>query len=143
MDYEIVKKYVDLLKEEELTVIEIVDGDKKVRIEKANLNGNVYQTMQPNNAYVSDAGRAVEQKNEVSGEQVKSPLVGTFYLTPSPDQAVFVKEGQQVSQGDVLCIVEAMKVMNEIVSPVSGTVKKIAAQTGDVVEFGQVLFVIE
>ncbi len=75
--------------------------------------------------------------------KVESPLVGTFYRKPSPDASSFVEEGAKVKKGDTLCIVEAMKLMNEIDAPISGTLVKILAGDGDVVEFGEVLFLID
>ena len=77
------------------------------------------------------------------GTQVKSPLVGTFYSSPSPDEPPFVLVGQEVREGDTLCIIEAMKVMNEIKAPCSGKVVRIMAQPGDMVEYNQVLCIIE
>ena len=78
-----------------------------------------------------------------AGTQVKSPLVGTFYSSPSPDEPPFVLAGQEVKEGDTLCIIEAMKVMNEIKAPCDGKVIRIMAQPGDMVEYNQVLCVIE
>lgn len=78
-----------------------------------------------------------------AGTQVKSPLVGTFYSAPSPDEPPFVLVGQEVREGDTLCIIEAMKVMNEIKAPCSGKVVRIMAQPGDMVEYNQVLCIIE
>ena len=78
-----------------------------------------------------------------AGTQVKSPLVGTFYSSPSPDEPPFVLVGQEVREGDTLCIIEAMKVMNEIMAPCSGKVVRIMAQPGDMVEYNQVLCIIE
>ena len=78
-----------------------------------------------------------------AGTQVKSPLVGTFYSAPSPDEPPFVLVGQEVKEGDTLCIIEAMKVMNEIKAPCSGKVVRIMAQPGDLVEYNQLLCVIE
>ena len=78
-----------------------------------------------------------------AGTQVKSPLVGTFYSSPSPDEPPFVLVGQEVREGDTLCIIEAMKVMNEIKAPCSGKVVRIMAQPGDMVEYNQLLCIIE
>ena len=78
-----------------------------------------------------------------AGTQVKSPLVGTFYSSPSPDEPPFVLVGQEVKEGDTLCIIEAMKVMNEIKAPCSGKVIRIMAQPGDMVEYNQLLCIIE
>jgi acetyl-CoA carboxylase biotin carboxyl carrier protein len=79
----------------------------------------------------------------VKGVEVKAPIVGTFYRAPSPDAEPFVKEGDTVKKGQVLCIIEAMKLMNEIESDVSGVVRKILVNNGEPVEYGQVLFIIE
>ena len=90
----------------------------------------------------ADAAPAAEEQLP-AGTQVKSPLVGTFYSSPSPDEPPFVLVGQQVKEGDTLCIIEAMKIMNEIKAPCDGKVIRIMAQPGDMVEYNQVLFVIE
>ncbi|AJC49388.1 acetyl-CoA carboxylase biotin carboxyl carrier protein [Allofrancisella guangzhouensis] len=84
---------------------------------------------------------AVEET--LNGEEVKSPMVGTFYGSPSPDAAVYVKEGQQVKKGDVLCIIEAMKIMNKIEAEKAGKIVKILAKDGDPVQYDQPLFIIE
>lgn len=89
----------------------------------------------------TEAASAEEQLP--AGTQVKSPLVGTFYSSPSPDEPPFVLVGQQVKEGDTICIIEAMKIMNEIKSPCDGKVIRIMAQPGDMVEYNQVLCVIE
>jgi acetyl-CoA carboxylase biotin carboxyl carrier protein len=85
----------------------------------------------------------VEATNPSGWHEVKAPLVGTFYRAPSPDAEPFVEEGDQVQVNDKLCIVEAMKIMNEIESPVAGTVREVCAKNGKPIEFGQVLFRIE
>ena len=79
----------------------------------------------------------------VTGEEIKSPMVGTFYGSPSPDTAIYVKVGQQIKKGDVLCIIEAMKIMNKIDAEKSGTVLEILVKDGDPVQFDQPLFIIE
>ena len=89
------------------------------------------------------AAAAAETETVPAGTQVKSPLVGTFYSSPSPDEPPFVLVGQEVREGDTLCIIEAMKVMNEIKAPCSGKVVRIMAQPGDMVEYNQVLCIIE
>lgn len=91
----------------------------------------------------SSAAAPVSTDDLPAGVQVKSPLVGTFYSSPSPDEPPFVLVGQQVKEGDTLCIIEAMKIMNEIKSPCDGKVIRIMAQPGDMVEYNQVLCVIE
>ena len=100
-------------------------------------------------ASAAPAAAAAEETETVpaddlpAGTQVKSPLVGTFYSSPSPDEPPFVLVGQEVKEGDTLCIIEAMKVMNEIKAPCSGKVVRIMAQPGDMVEYNQVLCIIE
>jgi len=79
----------------------------------------------------------------VAGEEIKSPMVGTFYGSPSPDATVYVKEGQEIKKGDVLCIIEAMKIMNKIEAEKSGKIVKILAKDGDPVQFDQPLFIVE
>lgn len=86
---------------------------------------------------------AAPTKEEVSGHQVKSPMVGTYYSAPSPEAKPFITVGQQVNKGDTLCIVEAMKIMNQIESEVSGTVKEILVKDSEPVEFDQVIIIIE
>ena len=94
-------------------------------------------------ASAAPAAAAAAEEQLPAGTQVKSPLVGTFYSSPSPDEPPFVLVGQEVREGDTLCIIEAMKVMNEIKAPCSGKVVRIMAQPGDMVEYNQVLCIIE
>ncbi|PZA06948.1 MULTISPECIES: acetyl-CoA carboxylase biotin carboxyl carrier protein [unclassified Meiothermus] len=90
------------------------------------------------------AGREAEdKKEEIKGVEVKAPIVGTFYRAPAPDAEPYVKEGDSVKKGQVLCIIEAMKLMNEIESEVSGVVRKILVNDAEPVEYGQTLFIIE
>lgn len=88
-------------------------------------------------------GAAAAGEGEANTEMVKAPLVGIFYEAPAPGEEPFVKEGQKVKKGDVLCVIEAMKMMNELKADVDGTVKKVDVKNGDAVEFGQVLFEVE
>lgn len=139
MNIKEIKELIQLLDESNLTALELQSGDSKVRVERE--PAPVMQT----------GGAVVEYNNLVSttapdeerGEKVVSPLVGNFYSAASPDAAAFTNVGQAVKKGQVLCIVEAMKVMNEITAPTDGVVKKVLAKDGDVVEFGQTLFIIE
>lgn len=99
----------------------------------------------PNNGYPNGAApleKSAAPEVPVNWVKVDSPIVGTFYRKPSPDAEPFVKEGTQVKKGDTLCIVEAMKLMNEIESPVSGRVEKVCLTDGQVVEFGEILFFV-
>ncbi|AJI46742.1 acetyl-CoA carboxylase biotin carboxyl carrier protein [Francisella philomiragia] len=89
------------------------------------------------------APKQAEVSSEISGEEIKSPMVGTFYGASSPDAAPYVKEGQEVKKGDILCIIEAMKIMNKIEAEKAGKIVKIIAKDGDPVQFDQPLFIIE
>lgn len=91
----------------------------------------------------ADGSAAAAGAGEANTEMVKAPLVGIFYEAPAPGEEPFVKEGQKVKKGDVLCVIEAMKMMNELKADVDGTVKKVDVKNGDAVEFGQVLFEVE
>lgn len=91
----------------------------------------------------TSASKQAEVASEISGEEIKSPMVGTFYGASSPDAAPYVKEGQEVKKGDILCIIEAMKIMNKIEAEKAGKIVKIIAKDGDAVQFDQPLFIIE
>lgn len=92
---------------------------------------------------VVNVPQEIKEEAEIKGVKVESPMVGTYYASPSPELDPFIKEGDSVDEGQTLCIVEAMKLMNEIKSPVAGKVKKIMAKNGDAIKKGQVLVVIE
>ncbi|OIN83786.1 acetyl-CoA carboxylase biotin carboxyl carrier protein [Francisella sp. TX07-6608] len=94
-------------------------------------------------AATSAAAPKVNVAEEISGEEIKSPMVGTFYGASSPDAAPYIKEGQEVKKGDVLCIIEAMKIMNKIEAERAGKIVKIIAKDGEPVQFDQPLFIIE
>jgi acetyl-CoA carboxylase biotin carboxyl carrier protein len=150
MDIRKVKKLIELLEESDIAEIEIHEGEESVRISRAS---TIATPMAPMMAAAPAAPAAPAPANppaaektaaeEISGHSVKSPMVGTFYRAPSPGSKVFVEEGQKVSKGDTLCIIEAMKILNQIESDKSGTVKKILAENGQPVEYNQPLFVIE
>ncbi|GBU10823.1 acetyl CoA carboxylase [Erysipelotrichaceae bacterium] len=140
MEIKNIESLIKLLNESDLTVLEVQEGDLRIRIEKKK-----DVVIKQQSEYVSNGNmdtRAIAEVEEI-GHKVISPLVGNFYASISPSEPPFVKVGQAVTEGQVICIVEAMKVMNEIVAPVSGVVRVINAQNGAVVEFGQVLLVIE
>jgi acetyl-CoA carboxylase biotin carboxyl carrier protein len=146
VDIRKVKKLIELLEESGVAEIEIKEGEESVR----NSRGPVmaYQPMampmQATSAAptASPAAAAAVVAPEPAGNIIKSPMVGTFYLAPSPDSAPFVKVGQAVKVGDTLCIIEAMKIMNPIEAEVSGVVSAILADNGHPVEYEQPLFVI-
>lgn len=152
MDIRKVKKLIELLEESNVAEIEIHEGEESVRISRhgtlpAMMAAMPQQQMMPVAAaapVVSEAPAATAvAQEEVSGHLVKSPMVGTFYRAPSPNADPFVNEGDSVSTGQTLCIIEAMKILNQIDSDVAGKVKKVLVENGQPVEYDQPLFIIE
>ena len=156
MDLRKLKKLIDLVQESGIGEIEITEGEEKVRISRQLASQPMIMAapaMQPMMAPgMMPAGQpgaapaapaAAPEAAQPSGHQLKSPMVGTFYRAPSPGAPPFVEVGQSVSKGQTLCIIEAMKLLNEIESDASGTVKAILVENGQPVEYGQALFVIE
>lgn len=147
MDLRKLKKLIDLVEESGITELEVTEGEEKVRIAKHS-NAAPQQTYMMAQAAPAPAAAAapvlsVETKSDVpEGQVVKSPMVGTFYRSASPGSDAFVEIGSAVKAGDTLCIVEAMKLLNEIESEFSGTVKAILVENGQPVEFGEPLFII-
>ncbi len=148
MDLRKLKKLIDLVEESGITELEVTEGEEKVRIAKnpAAVAHPGYMMAPPAmTAHTPATGApvAIESKSDLpDGQVIKSPMVGTFYRAPSPDSDPFVEVGQQVKPGTTLCILEAMKLMNEIESEFTGTVKAILVENGQPVEFGEPLFVI-
>ncbi|WP_434670572.1 acetyl-CoA carboxylase biotin carboxyl carrier protein [Klebsiella sp. B345] len=154
MDIRKIKKLIELVEESGISELEISEGEESVRISRAAPNAG-YPVMQqayaapmmqaPVAATVPAAAAQAEApaKAEISGHIVRSPMVGTFYRTPSPDAKAFVEIGQKVNVGDTLCIVEAMKMMNQIEADKAGVVKAILIESGQPVEFDEPLVVIE
>ncbi len=148
MDLRKLKKLIDLVEESGIAELEITEGEEKVRIVKS---AGVAAAAAPAPAAPqpmappppAPAALAVDQPDAPpAGHPVKSPMVGTFYRTPSPDAKPFVEVGQSVKEGQIICIIEAMKLMNEIECDKSGTVKAILVENGQPVEYGQPLFII-
>ncbi|WP_066017402.1 acetyl-CoA carboxylase biotin carboxyl carrier protein [Endozoicomonas atrinae] len=155
MDIRKVKKLIELLEESGIDELEIHEGEESVRISRYSKSAPLaaapvaYPAAAPApapaaapTAETAAAAPAAVTEPVISGHQVKSPMVGTFYSSPSPDAPEFAKVGQQVKEGDVLCIVEAMKMMNQIKADKSGTVKAVLVENGQPVEFDQPLFTI-
>ena len=151
MDLRKLKKLIDLVQESGISELEVTEGEEKVRIAKHyGAVGAVpmQQYMVP--APMPAAGGApaassvnLDDEDELpEGHVVKSPMVGTFYRSPSPGADAFVQVGQTVKQGETLCIIEAMKLLNEIEADASGVIKAILVDNGEPVEFGEPLFVI-
>ncbi|RYC36946.1 acetyl-CoA carboxylase biotin carboxyl carrier protein [Pectobacterium zantedeschiae] len=155
MDIRKIKKLIELVEESGIAELEISEGEESVRISRAPAAVNypmmqqAYATpmMQPQPALAAAVApapvEAAAAPAAISGHIVRSPMVGTFYRTPSPDAKSFVEVGQHVNVGDTLCIVEAMKMMNQIEADKSGVVKAILVENGQPVEFDEPLVVIE
>jgi len=152
MDLRKLKTLIDLVAESDISELEVTEGEGKVRIVKASAQQPqqvMYmpqQNMQPGN-YVQQAPAAPAPAAAVieevpAGHIIKSPMVGTFYRSSAPGSPSFVEVGSSVKEGETLCIIEAMKLLNEIESDFSGVVKQILVENGQPVEFGQPLFII-
>jgi len=151
MDLRKLKKLIDLVEQSGIAELEITEGEEKVRISRS----GVTQVVAPIPAHAPQAaasaaqtganapGGAQPQTEEApQGHAMKAPMVGTFYRAPAPGAKAFVEVGQQVAEGDVLCIIEAMKLLNEIEADHAGTIKAILVENGQPVEYGQPLFLI-
>ena len=155
MDIRKIKKLIELLEESGIAELEIKEGEESVRISRQ--SSAAMQTVAPAATQVAAAPAtapapvpaappppiAGEPVESIKGHQVKSPMVGTFYAAASPTSGPFVTQGQQVSVGDTLCIIEAMKMMNQIEADKAGKIRSILVEDGAPVEFDQVLFIIE
>src|SRR3954470_1073870 len=148
MDLRKLKKLIDLVQESGIAELEITEGEEKVKIVK----GGVVNMAAPAAMVATPAAAAAaapapaptsaEPPEGQEGHVVKAPMVGTFYRSASPDAKPFVEVGQAVKEGDTICIIEAMKLMNEIEADASGNVKAILVENGQPVEYGQPLFIL-
>lgn len=153
MDLRKLKKLIDLVQESGISELEVTEGEEKVRIVKHGqaapiapatyMIGNHAAAHAPVPVMAPAPTATTEPAETQNGKAVKAPMVGSFYRASAPGAQPFVEVGQVVKEGDTLCIIEAMKLMNEIESDVAGTVKAILVENGQPVEFGQPLFVIE
>ncbi len=148
MDIRKVKKLIELLDESGIAEIEITEGEESVRISRYGANvaapaAPVAEAPVAPAATPAPATPLAVAEAEEDGHIVTAPMVGTFYSASSPGSPPFVQVGDRVNTGDTLCIVEAMKMMNQIEAEVSGSIKSIRVQNGDPVEYGQILFVID
>ena len=149
-----IKQLIEILENSNLAVMEITDENNgSIRLEKPQaapvnafaLNTGsvpVMPTATEAVAQLAPVAQAVAPATQDTGASIKSPMVGVFYAAPSPDSEPFVTVGKKVNKGDVVCIVEAMKLMNEITAEQSGTISEICVNNGDIVEYGQTLFKI-
>ena len=146
MDIRKIKTLIEMLEASNLNEIEVSQGEESVRISKS--SGEI-KVLQDSNIGINNESQSINKidnnqiENEIKGNQVTSPIVGTFYRKPSPDKEPFVKVGDIVNKGDVLCIIEAMKMMNEIKSEFDGKISSIEVDDGQPVEFAQTIIVIE
>jgi acetyl-CoA carboxylase biotin carboxyl carrier protein len=151
MDLRKLKTLIDLVSESNISELEITEADGKVRIVKADARPTVMMAPAPMAMpagavaapVTAAAAPAVAAAPIETGHVVKSPMVGTFYRASSPGAKPMAEVGQQVKEGEPICIIEAMKIMNEIEADKSGTVTKVMVENGQAVEFGQPLFIIE
>jgi acetyl-CoA carboxylase biotin carboxyl carrier protein len=152
MDLRKLKKLIDLVEASGIAELEITEGEEKVRISRSTTSiqpqvvpTNLPQAASPAAAAVPPAGTTAAAAAAIlpEGHVVKSPMVGTFYRSSAPGANPFVEIGQTVKAGDTLCIIEAMKLLNEIESDKSGTIKAVLVENGQPVEYGEPLFVIE
>ncbi len=148
MDLRKLKKLIDLVQESGIAELEITEGEEKVKIVKGGVVSvsaapvMAMPASAPAAAPTAAAAPAEAPDAAQEGHVVKAPMVGTFYRSPSPDAKVFVEVGQAVKEGDTICIIEAMKLMNEIEADASGVVKAILVENGQPVEYGQPLFIL-
>ena len=151
MDIRKVKKLIELLENSDVGEIEIHEGEESVRISRQSKTVMAMPTeaytlppaAMPAAALAAAAEPAASSEPEIQGHTVNSPMVGTFYRSPSPGSKSFVETGHTVSEGDTLCIIEAMKILNQIEADKSGIVRSILVENGKPVEYNQPLFVIE
>ena len=145
MDLRKLKKLIDLVEESGIAELELTEDGEKVRISRnftANAAPQQYSNYAPPQHYTTSAPVAADAPVVEEGHAVNSPMVGTFYRSASPDSKPFVEVGDTVAVGDTLCIIEAMKLLNEIESDKAGVVKKILLDNGLAVEYGEPLFII-
>lgn len=162
MDLKLIKKLLDLISESDADEVTVEEGEFKLKVKKNSDSGVPVQYQmspypaqpaapqvqsgtapQADNRNTGNPGTTSSSDAQSEGELVKSPIVGTFYRSPSPEESPFVLTGDKVEAGQTLCIIEAMKIMNEIEAEFSGTVEKVLIEDGTPVEFDQPLFIIK
>jgi acetyl-CoA carboxylase biotin carboxyl carrier protein len=151
MDIRKVKKLIEMLEESEISEIEIHEGEESVRISRNSSTVGPVQTVvqvpsrEAGPTPVSEEASSSDGREpvrELEGNYIPSPMVGIFYSGPAPDKPPFVEHGSSVKKGDIVCIIEAMKIMNQIESELDGVISRVMVENGDPVEFGQPLFLI-
>jgi acetyl-CoA carboxylase biotin carboxyl carrier protein len=137
-----VKELIEIMKDNDLVEIEIADGDSKIHLKRPQPQMQAFAQVPMQQAVIPAAAEAAPA-DDSDLDYIASPMVGTFYGSPSPDSEPFVTIGTQVNEGTVICIIEAMKVMNEIKAETNGTIAEIMCQPGQAVEFDEVLFKVK
>ena len=152
MDIRKIKKLIELLEESALTEIEISEGEESIRLSRSSpLDPAESTTANPLPARLTETPSPSQESSSIAATledlpgtvPVVSPMVGTFYAAPNPESSPYVKTGSEVTLGDTLCVIEAMKVFNHVDAECSGVIRKILKNSGDPVEFGETLFLIE
>ena len=147
MDLRKIKKLMELLEESGISEIEVKEGEESIKLSRISQMQTpiVQQNVTPPTTPTTDFNLPVDtkQKDVIDGDTINSPMVGTFYRAASPDSKVFVEKGQKINKGDTVCILEAMKMMNQVTAESSGTIVDILVDDGEPVEFGQPLFVVK
>jgi acetyl-CoA carboxylase biotin carboxyl carrier protein len=137
-----VKELIEIMKENDLVELEIADGDSKIHLKRPQPQMQAFQQVPMAQAVIPAAAEAAPAVDS-NLKDITSPMVGTFYGSPSPDSDPYVKVGDRVDEGTVICIIEAMKVMNEIKAETNGTIAEIMCQPGQAIEFEEVLFKVK
>ena len=152
MDIRKIKKLIELLEESALTEIEISEGEESIRLSRSSpLDPAESTTANPLPARLTETPSSSQESSSIAATledlpgtvPVVSPMVGTFYAAPNPESSPYVKTGSEVTLGDTLCVIEAMKIFNHVDAECSGVIRKILKNSGDPVEFGETLFLIE
>jgi acetyl-CoA carboxylase biotin carboxyl carrier protein len=155
MDIRKVKKLIELLEESGMSEIEIHEGEESVRISRGSTIAapqvhhvpqapmSVAPASAPLSSHIVATDNTLSDDYSSEGHVITAPMVGIFYTSPSPEEPAFVGKGQTIKTGDVICIIEAMKIMNQIEADTEGTLLRVLVENGDAVEYGQPLFIIE
>lgn len=143
MNIKDIKALAAVLTQADLTALEYSEGELHIRMERAAAQSAVPQPLNRNNPVVAEPALPAEEKNDFNNLcDVKAPMVGVFYAAPAPDAQPYVKVGDTVEKGQIVCLIEAMKLMNDITAPASGRIVDICAQDGAVLEYGQTIMKI-
>jgi len=151
MDLRKIKKLIELLEESGIAEIEVKEGEESIKLSRASqvqqpiINTQTYDVPPVREPVIQTPAKQEDTKPDpaVDGDTIDSPMVGTFYRAASPDSKAFVEKGQKVNKGDTVCILEAMKMMNQVTAEQAGTIVEILVEDSEPVEFGQPLFIIK